>query len=126
MVLFNAHLTQSQSIKNLFINQHTKNQFDSNRLIELKKIDQHDIHLKTVFTKATIILNVGGCKHEISWSKLEKCAPSRLYRIRFAENIDELEQLCDGYDTMHNELFFDRPAKHFASILHFYQVMISR
>ncbi len=77
--------------------------------------------VKHIFDKPTIILNVGGIKHQISWKKLEKVASSRLYRIRFAENIEEVDQLCDGYDISHNEIFFDRPARYFTSILHFYQ-----
>jgi hypothetical protein len=82
---------------------------------------QPETLMKKIFDKPTIILNVGGCKHQISWKKLEKIASSRLYRIRFAENIAEIDQLCDGYDIYHNEIFFDRPARHFTSILHFYQ-----
>ena len=69
----------------------------------------------------TIVLNVGGVRHEVSWSKLEKISTSRLYRIRFAKTIEELRTLCDGVDLKNNELFFDRPSKYFSSILYFYQ-----
>lgn len=68
-----------------------------------------------------IVLNVGGVRHEISWSKLEKISTSRLYRIRFAKTLDELRTLCDGVDLERNELFFDRSPKYFSSILYFYQ-----
>ena len=66
-------------------------------------------------------MNVGGSKHEISWSKLEKMPNSRLCKIRFAKSIDELEQLCDGVNLLKNELFFDRPANNFISIINLYQ-----
>ena len=88
---------------------------------EQVKLFKQEYVLKSIFDKTTVVLNVGGIKHQISWNKLEKVAGSRLYRIRFAKDIDEIEQLCDGYDIFHNEIFFDRPARHFSFILNFYQ-----
>lgn len=74
-----------------------------------------------IFVNKTIIINVGGQRHEISWSKLEKITTSRLCKIRFAKDMKEVKKLCDEIDMDKNEIFFDRPAKYFNAILNFYQ-----
>ena len=75
----------------------------------------------TLFQQKTVVLNVGGQRHEISWSKLEKITTSRLCKIRFAKELSEIASLCDEVDVNKNEIFFDRPARYFGAILNFYQ-----
>ena len=99
---------------------HSKTRATKKKNIELKDI-YSEILVKNIFEKKTIILNVGGIKHQISWNKLEKISTSRLCRIKYAKSMYDLEQLCDGIDLLNNELFFDRSPKFFSSILYFYQ-----
>jgi hypothetical protein len=66
-----------------------------------------------------IILNVGGVKHEVLWKTLEKYPQSRLGKIRFANSLAEIKDLCD--DLNENEMFFDRSFNSFEIILNFYR-----
>ena len=67
-----------------------------------------------------IKINVGGSKHEVLWKTFEHLPCTRLGRLRYAQNINEILQLCDYYDEISNEFFFDRHPHSFISILNFY------
>ena len=76
-------------------------------------------------------LNVGGVRHEVMWSALERLPRTRLGRLRHATTVDEISQLCDdfrliggGNDVTREEeveFFFDRHARSFGSVLNFYR-----
>ena len=68
-----------------------------------------------------IILNVGGKKHDIRWKTLEKIPNSRLGRLKNSKSIEDMLELCDEIDFDHNEIYFDRPAKSFSSIIDYYR-----
>ena len=76
-------------------------------------------------------LNVGGVRHEVMWSALERLPRTRLGRLRHVTTADEISQLCDdfrliggGNDVTREEeveFFFDRHARSFGSVLNFYR-----
>ena len=58
------------------------------------------------------------------WKSLNKLPNSRLgemYFHRKKKKIDEIIQLCDDYNEITNELYFDRNSHSFGSILNFYR-----
>ncbi len=74
-----------------------------------------------LFNSTRIILNVGGKKHDVRWKTLERIPNSRLGKIRRAESVDEVLDLCDEIDFGLNEIYFDRPGKSFSSIIDYYR-----
>lgn len=74
-----------------------------------------------IFNSTRIVINVGGKKHDVRWKTLEKIPNSRLGKIRAANNVDEMLELCDEIDFSQNEIYFDRPGKSFSSIIDYYR-----
>lgn len=68
-----------------------------------------------------VTLNVGGFKHQILWSRLDKFPDTRLGRLKCAKDDSELKQLCDFYSLDKNEFYFDRDPTLFPAILGFYR-----
>ena len=68
-----------------------------------------------------LIINVGGVKHEMLWKSLERLPKTRLGKLRFARDFNEIEKLCDDYDPNENEFFFDRSSRSFNSVVNFYR-----
>ena len=60
----------------------------------------------------TVVLNVGGCKHETLRQTLQKCQGSLL---------SDLNELSPYYRTDKDEYFFDRPPNIFGAILNYYR-----
>lgn len=73
------------------------------------------------FDNKRITLNVGGVKHELMWKTLEKVPSSRLGKIRYAESLQQIKDLCDDLNISSNEIFFDRHATSFNTIVNFYR-----
>lgn len=73
------------------------------------------------FDNKRICINVGGVRHELLWKTLEKVPNSRLGKIRYAQSLDEIKELCDDLDMKHNEIFFDRHSASFSTIINFYR-----
>ena len=71
--------------------------------------------------RGRVTLNVGGQRHEVRWKTLEALPQSRLGRIRFAANTNEMAKLCDDINAHDNELFFDRHASSFNAVLNLYR-----
>ncbi|CAH8864685.1 unnamed protein product [Trichobilharzia szidati] len=67
------------------------------------------------------LLNVGGFRHEILWQTVDRYPNTRLGRIRQATTMEELLSLCDDYDPVCREYFFDRNPITFSTILNFYR-----
>ncbi|CAH8646352.1 unnamed protein product [Heterobilharzia americana] len=68
-----------------------------------------------------VMLNVGGERHEVMWKTLRRLPLSRLGRLSLSNSPDELIQLFDDYSVEKNELYFDRYARSFGSILSVYR-----
>ncbi|MBN3316582.1 KCNG2 protein, partial [Atractosteus spatula] len=75
--------------------------------------------LYAVDQKHQVIINVGGNRYTIPWSTLEEFPLTRLGRLRFCSSYDEIVQVCDDYDEIANEFFFDRSPSAFRVILNF-------
>ncbi|TNN14789.1 Potassium voltage-gated channel protein [Schistosoma japonicum] len=67
------------------------------------------------------LINVGGCRHEIFWHFIDRYPNTRLGRLHQATTLTELLSLCDDYDTINNEYYFDRNPIAFTTILNFYR-----
>lgn len=90
-----------------------------------------------------VTINVGGVKHEVLWSTLERLPHTRLgklaniilrsyQQIKVKSSIgdqdvqlntlnESIMALCDDYDPCLTEFFFDRHPRSFATILNFYR-----
>ncbi|XP_062923215.1 potassium voltage-gated channel subfamily G member 4a [Mobula hypostoma] len=79
------------------------------RANQLTQIDQ----------KQHIILNVGGAKYLVPWLTLDEFPLTRLGRLKFCRNYEEIVQICDDYDESSNEYFFDRNPCAFRMIITF-------
>lgn len=68
-----------------------------------------------------IHINVGGIKHEILRRTIRKLPSSRLYYLIKAKSHDEIAELCDDYDLVKGEFYFDRNPDTFSCILDYYR-----
>jgi hypothetical protein len=68
---------------------------------------------KKTNNKRRVFLNVGGVRHEILWRTLERLPKSRLGKLRYAKDLDEIYSLCDDFNVEENEFFFDRNPRSF-------------
>ncbi|KAI2649471.1 Potassium voltage-gated channel subfamily G member 1 [Labeo rohita] len=66
-----------------------------------------------------VIINVGGLRYQLPWTTLEDFPLSRLGQLRLCSSFDEIMRVCDDYDVVHNEFFFDRSPCAFRTILTF-------
>ncbi|XP_056381448.1 potassium voltage-gated channel subfamily G member 4 isoform X2 [Hyla sarda] len=78
--------------------------------------------LYTVDFKREVIINVGGFRYLIPWSTLDEFPMTRLGKLRFCSNYDEIIQICDDFDEDTNEFFFDRNPCAFRMIVSFLAV----
>ncbi|XP_068023826.1 potassium voltage-gated channel subfamily G member 2, partial [Melanerpes formicivorus] len=63
------------------------------------------------------IINVGGSRYQVPWSRLEGCPLGRLGRLRSCRSREELLQVCDDFDASRDEFFFDRSPGAFRCIV---------
>jgi potassium voltage-gated channel Shab-related subfamily B protein 1 len=80
-----------------------------------------EVKIRKFISNKRIILNVGGVRHEVLWKTLERLPHSRLGKIRYAKSFQEIVELCDDVKLEHNEIYFDRHASSFSSIINFYR-----
>lgn len=69
--------------------------------------------------KKEILVNVGGRRYVLPWSTLDEFPLSRLSKLKFCRNHEEIAQLCDDYDEDNQEFFFDRSPSAFGMIVSF-------
>lgn len=65
------------------------------------------------------LINVGGDRYTFAWSTLDDFPLSRLGQLRHCRSPEDIARLCDDYDEMSQEFFFDRSAIAFRVILNF-------
>ncbi|KAK3533314.1 hypothetical protein QTP70_016024, partial [Hemibagrus guttatus] len=65
------------------------------------------------------LVNVGGDRYTFAWSTLDDFPLSRLGQLRYCSSPEDIARLCDDYDEVNHEFFFDRSATAFRVILNF-------
>lgn len=65
------------------------------------------------------LVNVGGDRYTFAWSTLDDFPLSRLGQLRHCSSPEDIAELCDDYDEVSREFFFDRSATAFRVILNF-------
>jgi len=68
-----------------------------------------------------IVINVGGIKHEVMWTMLEKRPLTRLGMLAKAKTHEDILKFVDAYSLTNNEIYFDRDPATFNCILNFYR-----
>ena len=107
------------------IREHTLFSSPINLSIPLEQSEEE----KAKFTETTVklqekraVINVGGQTHSVLWETLERLPNSRLAKIRNVKTLPDLYSLCDDYDPVTGELFFDKHPVVFVAILNFYRI----
>ncbi|XP_067276361.1 potassium voltage-gated channel subfamily G member 4a [Pseudorasbora parva] len=65
------------------------------------------------------LINVGGNRYIFPWSTLEQFPLTRLGRLKPCSSPEEIAHVCDDYDELRREFFFDRSPNAFRVILNF-------
>ena len=71
-----------------------------------------------------VTLNVGGEKHDVLWSTLEKKPRTRLGKLAMALTHEEIIDCCDSYSLVDNEYFFDIHPRSFKSVLNCFKSVL--
>lgn len=87
---------------------------------KIASVSNHQDFVKTIFNPIKITLNIRERKYDIRWKALEKLPDSRLGKIRYSKNLNELKSLCDDVSIEKNEIYFNKSFKIFESILESY------
>lgn len=69
-----------------------------------------------------MLINVGGVRHEVLWSTLEKFPNTRLGRLQECRTEESILNYCDYYNYDDNEYFFDKNPKIFNSVISCYRI----
>ncbi|KAF6023666.1 Shab [Bugula neritina] len=69
----------------------------------------------------TVTVNVGGQRHQVLWTTLQRIPNTRLGRLYSCVTHEAIMSLCDDYDIAQNEYFFDRHPTAFATVIDFYR-----
>lgn len=76
-----------------------------------------DVDHSSCAQRLHVIINVGGLRYQFPWTTLEDFPLSRLGQLRLCNSFDEIMRVCDDYDVVRNEFFFDRSPCAFRTIL---------
>uniref|UniRef100_G3SSN0 Delayed-rectifier potassium channel regulatory subunit KCNS1 n=1 Tax=Loxodonta africana TaxID=9785 RepID=G3SSN0_LOXAF len=66
-------------------------------------------------------VNVGGVRRRLSASSVARFPGTRLGRLQAATSEEQARRLCDDYDAVAREFYFDRHPGFFLVLLHFYR-----
>ena len=68
-----------------------------------------------------VIINVGGQRHQVLWSPLDRIPNTRLGRLQGCVTHEQIINICHDYDIANSEYFFDRHPTAFVPIIDFYR-----
>ncbi|XP_028675578.1 potassium voltage-gated channel subfamily S member 3-like [Erpetoichthys calabaricus] len=70
--------------------------------------------------KDMLKLNIGGLKKRLDCQLIRKYPHTRLGKLILCDSLEAKLEMCDDYDALHNEFYFDRNPGLFKYILNFY------
>ena len=96
-------------------------QHHATQLLHIPKYLRETYIVRHKLNNPKVTLNVGGERHEVMWTLLQKHHTTRLGKLTRAFTREAILALADDYNLETNEYYWDRDSTNFSAILSFYR-----
>ena len=93
----------------------------ASQLLHIPKFLRETYIVRHKLNNPKVTLNVGGERHEVMWTLLQKHHTTRLGRLTRAFTEEAILALADDYNLETNEYYWDRDSANFSAILSYYR-----